>query len=117
MLTQAQRAEHAGRNPLGIAVAKVRKALAGRKLPAKRGRPATPQAKQAARQRERLRNKIAALFEQDQREHAVGRRPAPAAKPRQNLRRVGVRDGRKGAGAAFASVLQAACADGRRQQR
>jgi len=45
------------------AVAGVRKALAERKLPAKRGRPATPQAKRAARQRERLQNKIAALFE------------------------------------------------------
>jgi hypothetical protein len=45
------------------AVAKVRKTLAGRKLPAKRGRPATPQAKRAARQRERLQNKIADLFE------------------------------------------------------
>jgi Transposase len=45
------------------AVAKVRKTLAGRKLPAKRGRPATPQAKRAARQRERLQNKIAVLFE------------------------------------------------------
>jgi hypothetical protein len=45
------------------AVAKVRKTLAGRKLPAKRGRPATPEAKRAARQRERLQNKIADLFE------------------------------------------------------
>jgi hypothetical protein len=45
------------------AVAQVRKTLAGRKLPAKRGRPATPQAKRAALQRERLQNKIAALFE------------------------------------------------------
>jgi Transposase len=45
------------------AVAKVRKTLAARKLPAKRGRPATPQAKRAARQRERLQNKIADLFE------------------------------------------------------
>jgi len=45
------------------AVAKVRKTLAGRKLPAKRGRPATPQAKRAARQRERLQHKIADLFE------------------------------------------------------
>jgi Transposase len=45
------------------AVAKVRKQLAGRKLPAKRGRPSTPQAKRAARQRERLQQKIADLFE------------------------------------------------------
>jgi len=45
------------------AVAKVRKTLAERKLPAKRGRPATPQAKRAARQRERLKKKIADLFE------------------------------------------------------
>jgi len=45
------------------AVAKVRKQLAGRKLPAKRGRPATPQAKRAARQRARLQQKIADLFE------------------------------------------------------
>lgn len=44
------------------AVAKVRKQLAGRKLPAKRGRPSTPQAKRAARQRERLQQKIADLF-------------------------------------------------------
>lgn len=45
------------------AVAKVRKDLAGRKLPAKRGRPTTPQAKRAARQRQRLQQKIADLFE------------------------------------------------------
>jgi len=45
------------------AVAKVRKTLAGRKLPAKRGRPATAEAKRAARKRERLTNKIADLFE------------------------------------------------------
>ena len=45
------------------AVAQVRKKLAGRKLPAKRGRPATPQAKRAARQRQRLQQKIADLFE------------------------------------------------------
>jgi hypothetical protein len=45
------------------AVAKVRKTLAGRKLPAKRGRPATLEAKRAARQRERLKHKIADLFE------------------------------------------------------
>jgi hypothetical protein len=45
------------------AVAKVRKKLAERKLPAKRGRPATPAAKRATRQRQRLQNKIADLFE------------------------------------------------------
>jgi hypothetical protein len=45
------------------AVAKVRKKLAGRKLPAKRGRPTTPEAKRAARKRQRLQQKIAALFE------------------------------------------------------
>jgi Transposase len=45
------------------AVAKVRKTLAGRKVPAKRGRPATPEAKGAARQRQRLQQKIADLFE------------------------------------------------------
>jgi hypothetical protein len=45
------------------AVAKVRKTLAERKLPAPRGRPATPAAKRAARQRERLQHKIADLFE------------------------------------------------------
>jgi len=45
------------------AVAKVRKKLAERKLPAKRGRPATPEAKRAARTRQRLQNKIADLFE------------------------------------------------------
>jgi hypothetical protein len=45
------------------AVAKVRKTLAARKLPAKRGRPATPQAKRAARKRQRLQQKIADLFE------------------------------------------------------
>jgi hypothetical protein len=45
------------------AVAKVRKTLAERKLPAKRGRPATPEAKRAAHKRERLKNKIADLFE------------------------------------------------------
>lgn len=45
------------------AVAKVRKELAGRKLPAKRGRPATPQAKRAASKRQRLQQKIADLFE------------------------------------------------------
>ena len=44
-------------------MAKVRKQLAGRKLPAKRGRPSTPQAKRAARQRARLQQKIADLFE------------------------------------------------------
>jgi Transposase len=45
------------------AVAKVRKQLAGHKLPAQRGRPSTPQAKRAARQRARLQQKIADLFE------------------------------------------------------
>lgn len=45
------------------AVAQVRKQLAARKPPAKRGRPATPEAKRAARQRERLQQKIADLFE------------------------------------------------------
>jgi hypothetical protein len=45
------------------AVAKVRKKLAERRLPAKRGRPSTPAAKRAARQRQRLQQKIADLFE------------------------------------------------------
>jgi hypothetical protein len=45
------------------AVAKVRKQLAARKPPAKRGRPSTREAKQAVRQRERLQRKIADLFE------------------------------------------------------
>jgi hypothetical protein len=45
------------------AVAKVRKTLAGRKLPAQRGRPATPEAKRAARKRQRLQQKIADLFD------------------------------------------------------
>jgi hypothetical protein len=45
------------------AVATVRKKLAGRKLPAKRGRPATAEAKRAARKRQRLQQKIGALFE------------------------------------------------------
>jgi hypothetical protein len=45
------------------AVAKVRKKLAEHKLPAKRGRPATPEAKRAARKRERLKQKIGDLFE------------------------------------------------------
>ncbi len=45
------------------AVAKVRKRLAERKLPGKRGRPATPEAKRAARKRDRLKQKIAGLFE------------------------------------------------------
>jgi hypothetical protein len=45
------------------AVAKVRKKLAGRRVPAKRGRPATPQAKRVARQRQRLQQRIADLFE------------------------------------------------------
>src|SRR5581483_5514705 len=45
------------------AVAKVRKKLAACKPTLKRGRPSTPQAKRAARQRERLQQKIADLFE------------------------------------------------------
>jgi hypothetical protein len=45
------------------AVAKVRKTLAGRKLPAKRGRPGTVEAKRTARKRQRLQQKIADLFE------------------------------------------------------
>ena len=45
------------------AVAKVRKALAGRKLPGKRGRPSTPAAKRATRKRQRLQQRIADLFE------------------------------------------------------
>jgi hypothetical protein len=45
------------------AVAKVRKELAERKLPGKRGRPSTPLAKRAARKRQRIQQKIADLFE------------------------------------------------------
>jgi len=45
------------------AVAQVRKTLADRKLPAKRGRPSTPDAKRVARKRKRLQQKIADLFE------------------------------------------------------
>jgi hypothetical protein len=45
------------------AVAKVRKKLAADKPAARRGRPATPQAKQAVRKRERLQQKIGDLFE------------------------------------------------------
>src|SRR5262249_26226664 len=45
------------------AVAKVRKKLAEGKLPAKRGRPATLEAKRAARRREGLKQKIGDLFE------------------------------------------------------
>jgi hypothetical protein len=45
------------------AVAKVRKKVAERKLTAKRGRPATPEAKRAARKQERLKQKIGDLFE------------------------------------------------------
>lgn len=45
------------------AVAKVRKTLAGRKPMGKRGRPSTPAAKRAVRQRQRLQQKIADLFE------------------------------------------------------
>jgi hypothetical protein len=45
------------------ALAKVRKQLAARRPTLKRGRPATPEAKRAARLRERLQQKIADLFE------------------------------------------------------
>jgi Transposase len=45
------------------AVAKVRKKLAEDKPAGKRGRPATPEAKRAARQRQRLQQKVGALFE------------------------------------------------------
>ena len=45
------------------AVAQVRKELAARKPPAKRGRPSTREAKRAVRRRERLQRKIADLFE------------------------------------------------------
>jgi hypothetical protein len=45
------------------AVAKVRKKLTARKPALKRGRPATPEAKRASRQRKRLQQKIADLFE------------------------------------------------------
>lgn len=45
------------------AVAKVRKELAERKLPGKRGRPSTPLAKRAARKRQSIQQKIADLFE------------------------------------------------------
>ena len=45
------------------AVAKVRKKLAERKPKVKRGRPSTPTAKRAVRQRQRLQQKIADLFE------------------------------------------------------
>jgi len=45
------------------AVAKVRKQLAERKLPAKRGRPSTPEAKRAAGKRQRLQQKIGDLFQ------------------------------------------------------
>jgi hypothetical protein len=45
------------------AVAKVRKKLAARKPTLKRGRPSTPEAKRAARARQRLQQRIAALFE------------------------------------------------------
>jgi hypothetical protein len=46
------------------AVAKVRKKLAARKPTLQRGRPATAEAKRAARQSKRLQQKIADLFEQ-----------------------------------------------------
>jgi hypothetical protein len=45
------------------AVAKVRKSLAARKPVLKRGRPSTLEAKRAARQRKRLQEKVAELFE------------------------------------------------------
>jgi Transposase len=45
------------------AVAKVRKKLTARKPTLKRGRPATPEARRAVRQRKRLQQKIADLFE------------------------------------------------------
>jgi transposase len=45
------------------AVAKVRKKLAAHKPTLKRGRPSTPEAKRAARQRARLQRRIADLFE------------------------------------------------------
>lgn len=45
------------------AVAQVRKKLGADKPAAKRGRPSTPQAKRAVRKRERLQQKIGALFE------------------------------------------------------
>src|SRR5207248_7941417 len=45
------------------AVAKVRKKLAERKSKVKRGRPSTPTAKRAVRQRQRLQQKIADPFE------------------------------------------------------
>jgi len=45
------------------AVAKVRKKLTARKPTLKRGRPSTPEAKRAARQRARLQQRIADLFE------------------------------------------------------
>src|SRR5262249_47409492 len=44
------------------AAAQVRKHLAARKPTVKRGRPSTPAAKRAVRQRERVQQKIAALF-------------------------------------------------------
>lgn len=45
------------------AVAKVRKKLVSRKPTLKRGRPSTPEAKRAARQRQRVQKKVADLFE------------------------------------------------------
>jgi hypothetical protein len=45
------------------AVAQVRKKLAAQKPAGKRGRPTTPAAKRAVRQRQRLQQKVAALFE------------------------------------------------------
>jgi hypothetical protein len=66
------------------AVAKVRKKLAERKPALKRGRPATPQAKRAARQRQRLQQRIADLFEH--RHLFVQRDLTPAE--RRTLRRI-----------------------------
>jgi len=66
------------------AVAKVRKTLAERKVPAKRGRPTTPTAKRAARQRQRLQQKIADLFEH---RHLFVRRDLTVAE-RQTLQKI-----------------------------
>ena len=45
------------------AVASVRKKLAAEKVPGKRGRPSTPEAKRAAKKRQRLQERIGLLFE------------------------------------------------------
>lgn len=45
------------------AVAQVRKALAAKQVPAKRGRPSTPAAKRAAKKRQRQQQRIGKLFE------------------------------------------------------